>query len=108
VSLNLAEPLSEYFKAANAHDSDALIASFAPEAVVRDEGAEMHGLAAIRAWNENASQKYAASFSPLDVHQVDGTTVVTAQVAGNFDGSPIELQFHFKIANGKIDALEIG
>jgi hypothetical protein len=108
MSVNLPDPLPEYFKAANAHDSNALIACFAPEAVVRDEGRDMHGLAAIRAWNEKTSQEYGASFSPIDVHQVDGTTDVTAQVAGNFAGSPIELSFRFKIANSKIEALEIG
>jgi hypothetical protein len=30
------------------------------------------------------------------------------QVAGIFDGSPIELDFRFKIADAKIEALDIG
>lgn len=108
MSLQLPEPLPEYFEASNAHDSDALIACFDADATVHDEGKDMHGLKAIRAWNEETARKYQARIDPTDIKKVDDGTVVTAQVAGNFEGSPIELDFRFKIANAKIEALEIG
>jgi hypothetical protein len=106
--VQLPEPLAKYFAASNAHDSDALIACFDADATVHDEGKDMRGLAAIRAWNEGNVQKYQVRTDPLGVKQADGNTIVTAQVAGTFDGSPIELDFSFRIANAKIQKLEIG
>lgn len=108
MSLNLPPPLAEYFEASNAHNSDALAACFAPDATVHDEGKDMRGRDAIRAWNAENVQKYQMKTNPTGVKNIDGRTVVTAQVAGTFDGSPIELDFSFKIANAKIEALEIG
>jgi len=105
---NLPEPLSEYFKASNAHDTDALVACFDADATVHDEGKDIHGLDAIRAWNEENVRKYQVKIDPTDFKEADGRTIVTAQVAGTFDGSPIELDFSFKISNAKIEALEIG
>jgi hypothetical protein len=108
MSLQLPKPISEYFEASNAHDSDALVACFDAGAIVHDEGKDMHGLEAIRAWNEETARKYQTRFDPTGIKKVDDRTVVRTQVAGNFDGSPIELDFRFKIANAKIEALEIG
>lgn len=108
MSLKLPEPLSQYFEAANAHDSGALVACFTADATVHDEGEDVQGLAAIRAWNEETIRKYHTQVDPTGVREEDGRTVVAAQVSGTFDGSPIELNFRFKIANAKIEALEIG
>jgi ABC-type transporter MlaC component len=68
----------------------------------------MHGLDAIRAWNAENARKYQVKIDPTDIKKTGDRTVVTAQVAGTFEGSPIELDFSFKIANAKIEALEIG
>ena len=108
MALKLPEPLSAYFAASNAHDSDALVVCFAANATVHDEGKDMHGLDAIRSWNVESVRKYQMKIGPTAVQAADGRTVVTAQVAGTFDGSPIELEFSFKIAGAKIEALEIG
>ncbi len=48
--------LDRYFKAQNAHDIDAMVACFAPDAVVRDEGHDIVGTDAIRAW-KNRDQR---------------------------------------------------
>jgi hypothetical protein len=37
----------------------------------------------------------------------NGETIVTAIIAGNFVGSPIPLNFHFTLHNGKIKTLNI-
>jgi len=108
MSLNLPEPLSEFFAASNAHNSDALTACFDTDATVHDEGKDMHGRDAIHAWNEENVQKYQVTLDPIDLKNVDDRTIVTTQVAGTFDGSPIELEFRFKVANAKIEALDIG
>src|SRR5258708_3844715 len=48
MSAPLPQPLTEYFRASNEHDVAALLASFAVEATVEDEGKEYRGPVAIR------------------------------------------------------------
>ncbi len=50
MSLNLPAPLAGYFAAKNAHDIDAMLPAFADNAAVRDEGKDLRGHPAIRAW----------------------------------------------------------
>jgi ketosteroid isomerase-like protein len=42
--------LDKFFAAHNAHDTDATLSRFAPDAAVRDEGKDITGSAAIRGW----------------------------------------------------------
>ena len=50
MSTKLSSTLESYFAATNRRDIDALIAAFADDAIVKDEGQEHRGSAAIRAW----------------------------------------------------------
>jgi hypothetical protein len=100
-------PIAAYFVAANAHDSDATVACFTDGAIVHDEGREMRGYAAIRAWKEQTDAKYRPLFHVTDAAHVDGRTIVTVEVAGDFPGSPIALPFAFTLAAEKIALLEI-
>jgi hypothetical protein len=59
----LPEILQRYFAAQNAHDIDALVACFAPDARVRDEGRNIVGTDAIRAWKAETSAKYGVTAS---------------------------------------------
>jgi hypothetical protein len=110
-SRTLPRPIAAYFAAANTHDSDATAACFVDGAVVHDEGREMRGYVAIRAWKEQTDAKYRPRFhvtdAVADAARVDGRTIVTVQVAGDFPGSPIVLHFAFTLAGEKIALLEI-
>ena len=102
------EPISAYFGAKNRHDIDAMLAPFAEQAVVKDEGKERRGHAAIRAWIEETTRKYRDTVEVADVAETDGRTVVTGVVSGTFPGSPVRLRFHFTIEGERIARLEIG
>ncbi len=93
--------------AQNAHDGDAFLACFADEAVVRDEGHTHVGTAAIRAWFDEVTRKYAPHFEVTDLGSWDGEPVLTGMVSGNFGGSPIELRYYVAMDEGKIVALKI-
>jgi len=109
VSPTLPAVLDRYFVAQNAHDTDALVACFAPDAVVHDEGADIVGTDAIRAWKEETSKKYSVTVEPLESREEGDRTVVVARVTGTFPGSPVNLTYHFGIIeDGQIGALEIG
>jgi hypothetical protein len=80
---------------------------FADNAVVRDEGRTIKGLAAIKQWKAETKKKYQHTVEPLESAQKDGKTVVTSRVAGNFPGSPVNLEFVFGLEGNKIASLEI-
>ena len=101
--------LERYYAAQNAHDIEALVACFAPDAVVHDEGEDIVGTAAIRAWKEKTSAKYQVTVEPLECRDESGTTIVVARVSGTFPGSPADLTYRFGLTeDGLIGALEVG
>jgi hypothetical protein len=106
MSLDLPTPVSNYFKAVNLQDVDAMLSAFAEEASVRDEGRDMIGRTAIREWIDDTTRKYHVTLTPISVHHAE-KTIVTAQVSGTFPGSPIELRYQFTITGEKIGTLEI-
>ena len=108
MALSLPDPIATYFRAQNAHNVDGMLGAFTRTARVRDEGQDLTGEAAIRAWIDDTTRKYSPSIDPIDVEQVDGQTVVKTRVSGTFPGSPIELRYRFRIADRLIAALEIG
>ena len=105
---NLPGILDPYFKAQNAHDIDAMVACFAPEAAVRDEGREYIGTEAIRAWKMDTSTKYRITATPIESRDEGDRTIVLVKVSGTFAGSPANLTYRFGFsADGRIGALEV-
>jgi hypothetical protein len=100
-------PIAAYFDGANAQDAEVVAACFNEDAVVRDEGRERHGIAAIRDWTEEVSAKYRPVVEVIDVAEREGRTIVTGRVSGNFPGSPIDLRYVFDLQGKKIGRLEI-
>ena len=74
---------------------------------MRDEGRTIKGLAAIKEWKAETKKKYQHTVEPLESAQKDGKTVVMSRVAGNFPGSPVNLEFVFGLERNKIASLEI-
>ena len=62
--MKLPKPVETYIRAINARDTDAFQSSFAPDAVVKDVGREIRGIAAIKEW---ANQEIFAVNVTLDV-----------------------------------------
>jgi hypothetical protein len=105
---NLPDVLDRYFAAQNAHDIDAMLACFAPHAAVHDEGHDIIGTAAIRAWQQETSAKYHITAEPLESQTEDDRTVVVVKVSGTFPGSPANLTYAFGFASdGRIGRLEV-
>jgi ketosteroid isomerase-like protein len=106
--VDLKPPLSAYFDASNAHDSEAVAALFSEGALVHDESADHRGPAAIREWAQATYDKYGVSQTPRESRSEGAVTVVTTRVEGTFPGSPIELTYRFIVEAGKIRELRIG
>jgi ketosteroid isomerase-like protein len=108
MALDLPAPIEAYFAAANTDDSDRVAACFTDEAIVHDEGHDIVGREEIRAWAVESRRKYRFHAQPLTVDAVGDRTVVSAHLTGDFPGNPVDLSYRFKLAHGKIAALEIG
>jgi len=105
-TVDLPDPIAAYF-AADRQSADAVARCFIKQGVVTDEGRTHTGAAAIKAWKLATSSAYAYTSEPFAVEQRDGRHLVTSRVTGNFPGSPVELQYAFRLERGLIASLEI-
>jgi hypothetical protein len=107
MSVDLPTPIAIYIAAENRGDTESLAQCFAENAIVRDEGQTLEGLAAIKQWKVETRKKYQHTVEPLASAQKDGKTIVTNRLTGNFPGSPIDLDFIFSLDGNTIVSLEI-
>jgi hypothetical protein len=106
MSINLSKPIAAFF-AADKGDGEAVGRCFTENAVVKDEGHDHSGIAAIKQWKTDSSKKYTYTCEPFKSEQQAGKTVITARLVGNFPGSPVNLRYFFSLDGDKIAALEI-
>jgi len=99
--------IDNYIRASNAHDVKSILLCFSEDTVVRDEGETLRGKKAIEGWISKTIEKYKFQFKPLSVKEDGGEVVVSVKVSGTFPGSPVTLDYHFKIENEKILSLVI-
>ena len=107
MDMTLPPPLAAYFAAEAGTDTEALTGCFASDAIVRDEGRTIEGLAAIKDWKRHSKAKYKYRAEPLGVSQIGPTVKVPVRLTGSFPGSPIEVTYDFVLAGDKIASLEI-
>lgn len=103
----LPQAISAYIDAANAQAPERVAACFHPDAKVVDEAQVRQGRAQIQEWAADSGTRYQSTIEPRQLRMVEATHLLRAAVRGNFPGSPVELDFHFVLRAGAIDALEI-
>lgn len=104
----LSQPIATYYYACDSYDKDLLMRCFTDEAVLYDEGKEYYGPAAIcehilKANKDSKVTKEIIRCTELN----DRSFVVTAMLTGEFEGSPLALDYHFTLDGEKIKALDI-
>ena len=104
---NLPRVIERFVEASNARDLDRCDACFAADAVVEDEGRTHRGIDEVREWKRETENRYTYTIEPTDLDQRNGQTILTATLAGNFPGSPVDLKYEFTIIEGAIKALRI-
>ena len=103
--MNLPKVIAELVKSQNEFDSAAYADCFAENAQVFDEGKTHNGKAEIEQWIDKSNKDNRATMEPVDYDEKED--ILSAKIAGSFPGSPLILKFHFKIADGKIQALKV-
>ena len=103
----LPQVIATYMLAQNDNDSDKLITCFKDNAVVHDDGMEMRGTNAIKEWVDMSNEKYQFTTEVTGLVKRDEDTIVTGMLTGNFEGSPVSLDYHFTLNGDKIAMLSI-
>jgi hypothetical protein len=103
--------IADHVAAVNAFDTEAIAATFAPDAYVNDARREIAGADAIRRW---AAKELVGDKVTMEVTEVVdhyGDTIVRARYDGNYDKTnlPGELIMsnYFSVRDGKIVSLAV-
>jgi len=100
-----AKLIERYFELAPQSETGDYFAQFAADAAVNDEDKDHHGIDAIRAWR---SEVPPVSYTVRSIRAGEGGYDARADVAGDFPGSPVGLNFHFEFdSEGHIARLTI-
>ncbi|HYG88026.1 MAG TPA: nuclear transport factor 2 family protein [Azospirillum sp.] len=104
---DLPPAIAAYVEANARFDAEGMLAAFAPDAVVLDNGGRHEGREELRAWIQTATLDNRAVFSPDAWREENSRIVVDGLAAGDFNGSPIRFTFRFQLKDEAIVALEI-
>ena len=107
MTLELPPAIAAFFQAHNSGHTANFSELFTDDALVSDESHEYQG-AGIKEWIDGAVSKYQPVAAVTDLAEAGVQTIATAQVSGNFPGSPTQLRYNFTLKNGKIAVLAIG
>ena len=99
------EPVARLLKAANDHDTDALLASFTDDGVVDDWGREFAGKQAIQGWSDKEFIGVDVALTITDLSSDGDVTTVTADVGGSGFNGPSH--FIFTVRDGLVSRMTI-
>ena len=100
--------IARYFELDERRDIDAIVALFAQDATVIDEGEERHGIAAIRSWQIGPASRYTYSTEVLATRALaPDRHGVTGRLTGNFPGGTADLNWDFTLTGERIRRLVI-
>ncbi len=106
MSTQLPAVVAEHIAAVNAFDVDAIVATFADDALINDNRREIVGREAISKFAEKELAGDRVTMEVVDVAQHYGDVVVRARYDGDYDKAnlPAELIMsnYFRIRDGKI------
>ena len=105
----LAPVLAEHIAAVNAFDEDAIVATFADDALVNDVHREFWGIEAIRRWVARELVGDRVTMAVTDVLTHHGQVIVRARYDGDFDKTNLPgeliLTNYFTVRDGKVVSL---
>jgi len=105
----LAPVLAEHIAAVNAFDEDAIVATFADDAMVNDAHREFWGSGAIRRWVARELVGDRVTVAVAEVLDHHGETIVRGRYDGDFDKTNLPgeliLTNYFTVRDGKIVTL---
>jgi len=106
--LNLPAGVAAYLRAAEARNTDAVVACFTDDAELADEGSTWRGRKEIRRWWEGPATKYRYTVKVRGGQRVaNDRYVARVRLTGNFPGRTVDLRYRFTLRDALISALKI-
>ncbi len=105
--MNLPKVVADLVQAQHNYDSVAYANCFAEDAVVFDEGKTYTGRAEIKHWISRANENYKIVMKPISFEEKGTESILAADISGNFEGSPVVLNYHFEFIDGLVRSLKI-
>jgi hypothetical protein len=103
--------IADHIAAVNAFDTDAIVATFAPDAYVNDARREINGIDAILRWVQKEMVGDHVTMEVREIVDHHGDTIVRARYDGEYDKTnlPEELVMsnYFSVRDGKIISLAV-
>ena len=103
--------VGDYFAAVNALDEDAVVATFADDALVNDVRREFWGKDAIRGWVRAEVVGDHVTVEPTEVMEHHGQTILRGRYDGEYDKTNLPdeliLTHYFTVRDGRIVTLII-
>ena len=103
--------IAEYIRAVNAHDTDAIMATFAKDVYVNDNKREIAGRDAIRRWVEKEVVGDKLTIEVREVLDHHGDTILRGAYDGEYDKTNLPkeliLTSYFSVRDNKIVSLVI-
>jgi limonene-1,2-epoxide hydrolase len=110
-TVKLGGVVAEYVEAVNAFDEDAVVATFADDALVNDVRREFWGKDAIRPWVREEIVGDRVTVEPIEVIEHNGQTILRGRYDGEYDKTNLPdeliLTSYFTVRDGRIVTLII-
>jgi predicted transcriptional regulator len=110
-TVKLGGVVAEYVAAVNAFDEDAIVATFADDALVNDVRREFWRKDAIRRWVRKEIVGDRVTVEPIDVIEHHGQTILRGRYDGEYDKTSLPdeliLTSYFTVRDGRIVTLII-
>jgi ketosteroid isomerase-like protein len=111
ITANLPHVIADHIAACNAHDIDAWMATFTPDALLNDIQREFAGAKAIRGFAEKEIFGADVTMAVERALDREGNITVHARLNGTYDKTglpdPLILSFYFSVRDGRITQLII-
>jgi hypothetical protein len=99
--------IHEFLVASNAHDTKAMLACIADDAILVDHGREFKGIAAIKKWSNDEYIGSQVNVQVTGVNPRGNQYVVSTEINGNYPECPYFFDFSFTLHGDQILKLQI-
>ncbi|RXZ81064.1 nuclear transport factor 2 family protein [Paenibacillaceae bacterium] len=106
-NLQLPQVIDLFFQASNGHHTEAMLACFTDDAVIRDDNRIFKGAAAITGWSDKEYIGAKVQITILSCSSRGTELIVSTEVNGNYPECPYYFDYTFTIEAGLIKKLQI-
>lgn len=105
--MKIPKPIEDLLRAHECLDTEAFVKCFSEAGMVFDEETTHKGHKAISLWFEDINSKYHPVLTPVSFRVEGDLNILTTEVEGSFEGSPLLFTYSFVLNEEGITLLKI-